>query len=530
MLKFKTIPSSPQNLTITINVTRTTKHNMTSSLPLSWYQTSPAIYERPLDGIEQFYISRAKQWEKTGHTQFAITACISISFSPSYLGVATETQGFEDKIEQALRSAWKMIRYNHPNLAATTYYDITTQKCVKKYVSLENNGMIEQWMTSSFKIINKKQSGLEFANTDPTFGNKATLFIITPPTSNSQSLKRDIVFRSPHDLIDGVGTLMLLNNLVANIVIALTSPKTEVIFGNEAKNLSPSLTVAAASSPPSQEMIEKYQQTCEVNETAKAGDIITLPLTLEKQGKKPDNSQYLPLYFTVEKTKLLLQACKQRGVTPTQIIHASIAVALFNLQANCEKARNARYISSAIMNLRPWCREPYNTSAHAAGVYHAIPAKLLVVDLVSPSNLNTAPENLKLDIYCSALEQVRAYYTFSSVNKEYLSMLPLVLAAKMAEPYNVTTCEFPSPNPKPSVTLSSMGVFDKVIKPSYELLEVDGPWIMGAEYSTGIGLFLGTWKGRMRLGAGYNSAFHTEEEVGKFLNDVKDIAFESIER
>jgi hypothetical protein len=52
---------------------------------------------------------------------------------------------------------------------------------------------------------------------------------------------------------------------------------------------------------------------------------------------------------------------------------------------------------------------------------------------------------------------------------------------------------------------------------------VDDPWVIGAEYRTGLGLFLSTFKGVLCMYAGYNKAYHSEDEVVRFLESVKDI-------
>jgi hypothetical protein len=52
---------------------------------------------------------------------------------------------------------------------------------------------------------------------------------------------------------------------------------------------------------------------------------------------------------------------------------------------------------------------------------------------------------------------------------------------------------------------------------------------MGAEYSTGIGLFLGTWRGIIPLSAGYNEMFHDENEVLGFLERVRKIVLEGLD-
>ena len=58
---------------------------------------------------------------------------------------------------------------------------------------------------------------------------------------------------------------------------------------------------------------------------------------------------------------------------------------------------------------------------------------------------------------------------------------------------------------------------------------MEEPWVIGAEYSTGLGLFLGTWKGVLCLSSGYNEAFHSRDEVVSFLQRVNNIVLEGLE-
>jgi hypothetical protein len=64
-------------------------------------------------------------------------------------------------------------------------------------------------------------------------------------------------------------------------------------------------------------------------------------------------------------------------------------------------------------------------------------------------------------------------------------------------------------------------VLDQIIEPRQGVFRVERPWVAADEYSTGVGVFLATWRGRMGLSAGFNAAFHAEEEVRRFLEDVR---------
>ena len=74
-----------------------------------------------------------------------------------------------------------------------------------------------------------------------------------------------------------------------------------------------------------------------------------------------------------------------------------------------------------------------------------------------------------------------------------------------------------------------MGIVDRIVQPQQGPFEVMEPWVMGAEYSTGIGAFLGSWNGMLCLSAGYNEAFHLEAEVLEFLERVKGVVIEGLE-
>lgn len=52
----------------------------------------------------------------------------------------------------------------------------------------------------------------------------------------------------------------------------------------------------------------------------------------------------------------------------------------------------------------------------------------------------------------------------------------------------------------------------------------------GEELGTGLGLFLGTFRGEMELSAAFNEAWHTAEEVHGFLDRCERIVFGWVDR
>ncbi|PVH69412.1 hypothetical protein DL98DRAFT_661699 [Cadophora sp. DSE1049] len=495
---------------------------------LLWREVSPGRYERNIDEAEQFYTSMAKTYEATGHTYFAITAYTGLSISTSS---ASEGSDLDARVERALRWAWKKLRHDCPTLAAPVAYDHPTKRCKKVYKTLRDAQEVDAWMSETFKLVDDGHTGEAFANADPPVGRHATLYLITPPEaipSEKQTFRRDILFRSHHDLVDGIGTLMLLNNLLHHAATAFeAATEVPIEFGDESRNLSPPLRIAAgipqSSSIDQKSKLAKVQS---INCAARAGaEAFSLPFTSAVQ--TPGNSQRAAIHFSSRESKSILTKTKSLQATVTQVFHAAIALAVRDLQAKTSQARGGRYFSYSLINLRHCCIPPYHKPRHAASVYHCVSANHLVVDLTVPAESVTPTEQTPEE-FLTTLDQVRNFYHNATIDADYLSIVPSLFTAVTPD-YPVSSGDVPAPNQSPSVSLSSMGVVDRIVQPMQGPFEVIEPWVMGAEYSTGIGAFLGTWNGVLCLSAGYNEAFHSEAEVLDFLERMKQIVIEGLE-
>jgi len=267
----------------------------------------------------------------------------------------------------------------------------------------------------------------------------------------------------------------------------------------------------------------------------------------------PLNSKRVSLYLSTEETHAIIAKCKEYSVTPTHAVHAAIALTVRDLQPRTSAERKAKYISYALINLRKSVKEEWShmdvnqrpPPQNIAAVYHGISASHLVVDLTVPSFSAPLPTPQESnEEFLQALSQVKTFYHNTKVDEDYLHAVP-TLFRELTPPYPEIPCEVPAPNPTPSVSLSSLGILDGIIRRNYkghkvpknlELgrhdciapgalrdIFIDDPWVMGSEYGTGLGLFLKTWQGRMELSAGYNEAFHDEVEVRDFLKGVKKV-------
>ena len=510
---------------------------------LTWQQTNLGHWEREIDEAERFYMCLAKSYEGSGRMYFAITGFAHISVEIEDDSAAHIGQNLED----ALRYAWLRLRYDHPTIASHTFYDEYQQKWKKRYTPFHPNDIeshTEEWLEQTFLPISPGWTGLEWCNADPIAPELPTLFVITSPNASEDDgmLRRDVVIRSPHDIMDGIGTLQILSKLFKVAAHLYAQPPSSwspppswtppLPPGSETWNLSAPLRVAAAISPiltlAQQELLQNL--ITENEALRKNVEILSVPF---KEGALiPGRHQRIETALTVSDTARLLGACKSIGATVTHVHHAAIAIAIRDLQKPGTEPRPARCISHTLINERPNCTGEYAASKHAATVYHTISGPSLALDFTIPSltELGTITKDQRQDEFTNLAEQVKSYYHRIRDSPDSLALAPSCWS--MATPHiadpTATETPVPAPNSTPSVGISSMGVIDRIISPRYGALEIDNPWVSGEELGTGFGVFLGSWEGSLKVSAVFNDAWHDGEEVEAFLRRVRGVVWKGL--
>ncbi|CAL5868980.1 uncharacterized protein PFLUO_LOCUS3208 [Penicillium psychrofluorescens] len=497
-----------------------------------WEQVKPGRWERDIDEIEQFYTTLARRFQGTGKTFFAMTAHVSFSVQR----IQPSIESHELHVTNALQKAWLRLRYDHPTIASWVEYNREKKSCRKIYEMFPDSGNVlaSAWLKETFRIVSTSQSCQEWCNSDPPVPKLPTLFLIKQPTSSSTNTKfsADIVLRSQHDIIDGIGSLYLLNNLFkfAGIVLGDATAFDIPNFGDEWVNLSPPFRVAA-SLPASltSEQDTRLKQILEKNAALRQGiQVATIPVQSEQL--VPGRHQRVSLTLDSQRTQKLLIACKSIGASITHVYHAAIALVLRDTQEKYSEERKVRFISYSLINERAHCKAPYDTSQHAVSVYHSASGPSLAIDLTVPAA--AALTSQKIDgtptEFGHIIELVKDYYLGIRNDPEHIAFIPSYWRLSTPPyPDSSDVPPIPSPNKAPSVSISSLGVIDNIISPTHGMFELDEPWVTGEELGTGLGLFLGTFRGRTCLSGAYNDAWHSETEVMEFLSKCNSLVFEA---
>ncbi|KAH7182428.1 uncharacterized protein B0J16DRAFT_373061 [Fusarium flagelliforme] len=490
---------------------------MTSPKDYNWHQSQPGVWQRPLDELEQFYTSMVILYEGSGRMFFGITGHISLSI--------TAANNAEHEVDEALRKAWLALRYNHPTLASQATQDPKVD-WAKTYKTIETEDEKSAWVEKTLVHITTGQTGNEFANSDPPAPKIPTMFVLHLPTEEGL-IRRDLVFRSPHDIIDGIGTLMLLNNFIALAAEAYEKGdvyELPILDGSEAANLSPSYRIAAnIPDKLSQAQMERLDAMAAQKEAVASDPTVeVLALPYRKGETVPGRHQRVALTLTKEETAQLLAACKNVKATPTHIFHAAAAIVMRDLQDNPAETKKVRYINYILQNERSNCSEPFNSTKHPAAVYHSVSGQSLVVDMdLYPSN-----HNLDRKEFLAVLDTIKDFYLTVKQDQEFYLLAPTMFSHLIPTlPPSPRPLPIPPPKAHPTVSISSMGRVESIIAPETKSFSAQNPWVTGEELGNGLGLFLGTFRGEMELSAASNDAWHTEEDVRGYLERCKSVVF-----
>ncbi|ENH65962.1 hypothetical protein FOC1_g10002084 [Fusarium oxysporum f. sp. cubense race 1] len=445
---------------------------MTTTRNYNWHQVKPGVWQRHIDEIEQFYSTMVVLYEGSGRI------------------------------------------YAHPTLASQVTQDVESGEWVKTYRELQGEADKDAWLERTLVRISNGQ----------TASRPCLIYIY----------RRDLVFRSPHDVIDGIGTLMMLNNFISLASDAYekgNAYEPPALDGSETSNLSPSYRVAAQiPETPDQAQLDRLKQMA-AQKAAAASDpnveILALPY---RQGDLlPGRHQRLALTLTREETQQLLKACKMAGATPTHVFHAAAAMVVRDLQNKPITTKRVRYINYILRNERSSCQEPYNTARHPATVYHSVSGQSLVVDMdLHPASIKPDAQTRKKE-FLSILETVKDFYLTVKQDEEFYVLAPTMFSqATPSLPSGPRPLPVPEPNAHPSVSISSMGRTDAIVAPEAGAFEARDPWVTGEELGNGLGLFLGTFQGELCLSAAYNDAWHMEADAKEYLERCKDVVFSGL--
>ncbi|CEI70607.1 hypothetical protein FVEN_g903 [Fusarium venenatum] len=491
---------------------------MTEETRFHWKQSNAGYWHRDIDECEQFY----QLYAKKEHGCYPVTACASFQ-------VKDASANLDANVESALRNAWIFLRHKHPTLGSHIECSDQPHTWKRLYKPFDTDEDVKSWLDSTFKIINTNKSALSWFNDEAPSFNLPTVYMAKSGLDAHQT----VVLRCPHDITDGVGVLQLLGQLFKHAssfykqANGFRYPLPDIDLR---KRLSPSLRVAA-SIPDllSEDQTKRFQELQTTN-----GSVYNHPCWLNLPPSASNDSASVMKRIAISSSQSLsseiLAGCKNiaPGVSLTHVFTASLTMALRELQPRQEQAYTTRYIGRSMINIHPYCLQPFNSPDHAAAAYHAVSAQALGIDVKIPSS---ADDGTKVDTLSELAIKVRDFYQQIKPNLSNDTYEQALFAPQVFQTL------FPPPGVDPwavqktpfcPVSLSSIGNLSTIVGSSDSIFELSKVWAASQPINAGVVVFLGSWDGQIELSSVFNTQYHNEEYMERFITKILTHVFEGL--
>jgi hypothetical protein len=490
----------------------------------AWLKTPDGLWCRDIDKAEQFYASFCRSPHDPNLASFPVTCHASFT--------VLDVTG--SGVEKALRSAWTALREEHPSLSSWIQFNpqrATWEKVYAPFRQSEDNSAEEKWLSETFKTV-VSEAREEWLNLDPPVCKLPSLFLVKPEVEDNQEAWHGTLYlRSPHDMIDGVGVLHLLNRLFQLArETYLATAITTLSSADEINRLSLPLHAATGiSEHETEEQRSRFKDLLARNATIQTEKpLLGLPLsgTTCSQPTQPGSIQRATISLSEDASRRLLTQCRHHKVTATHVMSAALVMVLRDLQPLDPEASSVRYSNQAMISLRHLCKPPFDP--FAVGNYHIIAPNAMAIDVAASHP--DLPQRTRATELLSTANQFKDYYTTvrTGLNESAHDYLAF---ARMT--WDLFTPKESSPPPPPSktaaVAISSLGNLSAILKGSYGPFEVTDVWVAGEPLGTGVSTFLQTWSGVMSISMLFNSAFHEKEYIEMFQQRIVECLVQGLE-
>ncbi|ORY11714.1 hypothetical protein BCR34DRAFT_587717 [Clohesyomyces aquaticus] len=441
---------------------------------LSWKETRPGRWERPQSCLEKINLLNRNVDKALDRDNWAKTAVVKLEFDPA-LGDP----------EVALRTAWKQVRYNYPEIAAFPYNGIYMYR-------IGNPEQVSLWVSATFSVAPE-------TTVDELLGqiprNEQMMCYYLPNTS-------EVLIRSPHYRLDARGAILCLNYFVESL--AYLNPV--LAFGGCAKNLSPSIDAALAI---------PYEYTSAIERAA-----------LQRlDALHPHNP---PLELTPTVTKQLPGRTLRRVIKLSQSETHAVISGCAKSSMDLTTALHAALVSAVVKTARPTEVQSFMASFHCD-------LRLLIKD---PVSTKCAPTS------CTSVITSEVQVSPTSTFKSYYAQLAPVYASGYA-PYLASTACFHEKLAKelysngkgsgdadgqPAPRFGPLGVIDEQLRKESGCgyVRVKDFWLGGEMLTRRKMVHSWIYEGRIVFSCCYNESYWQDGFVEGFLEKIKETLMQEV--
>ncbi|KAI1452158.1 hypothetical protein F4805DRAFT_471059 [Annulohypoxylon moriforme] len=464
---------------------------------MAWKETDrKGIFSRPIGENEAYIKLVGDSGIPLNREHWAINSAATI--------IPTGSSAPAD-LAALFRNAWAHLRFQHPSIAAEVGPDGTSFT----YTMPANEDALDAWVSQTFTVATDANSS---ADVIPTFQPTPYAKLVYIPQSS------ELLLHTTHWRTDGIGILHLLDALLAlaSSPSTLTTPAS-LPWGTEVTRLTPSIEDSACI-PQTPTPEQKARAAAFVDTFSHTAGAIGIPY-LGDASTLPTGTRSAVLTFSPATTAKIVETCKARGISVTAAVHASVGGANYALadpdldSATCGRGQEKRHYASTIrFALRPHLAEPYCAAAGAAGLYTTGWMKRVEAGMTWGKRAGEFQGEYRKGVTRDFLD----------AHREYAVQLGELLRGLGKNGSKDVKGEVGPPS---DVDISSIGIVEKIVKRFYGSAEAGfevRAVSIGVEILSRQGVtFVWTFRDQLNLNVAYNEAFHSAEQMSRFVNMVK---------
>ncbi|KAH7079804.1 hypothetical protein FB567DRAFT_533348 [Paraphoma chrysanthemicola] len=441
----------------------------------TWKETRPGRWERPQSYLEKINILTRNVPNAIGGDNWAKNAVAKLDFHPSIKDPAAY-----------LQTAWKQVRYNHPEIAAFPYNG--------NYVyRVGDTTSIALWVSATFSVVENTTVD-ELLGRIPRNEQMMCYFL---RTSN------EVLIWSPHYRVDARGAIFCLNHLIES----LANMNPDLTFGGCAKNLSPSieatLGVRSESTPEIEAAVQKRIDALKLHKPP-------LELTPKMSSEKPGYTKRHFVRLSKTDTTALLACCTSKSLAIDAVLHAALITSVAKVVPPSEEQS---FMASFHSNLR-----------------------ILIPEGVAPKQSPTSYTSIiTTEVDVSPATNFGSYYAqlapvYAAGYAPYLQSSSLFHTRLGEMQYSTVDSSPPKGETEGQLQprFASLGVVDEQITRNVEngLVKVQDFWLGAETLTMRMMVHTWIWDGQLTLSVTYNESYWDRQSAAQLLDGMQDTLME----
>ncbi|KAK1242700.1 hypothetical protein MKX08_005512 [Trichoderma sp. CBMAI-0020] len=480
---------------------------------LGWRQSSAGISSRPFDTLENFFIVMTSSGAPVNREYWAASVALKIKFNPD----------LTDPVPY-LRRAWLLTGRLHPTFTASIIKQSNDGSTGQETSSARPLLSVQPfdadaWVSKSFLTASE-------ASASAVFGSMLSNGI---PTCHWLPASQEIIIRSAHWRIDGMGLLMLAHSFLSSLASVLRHgvdcdlDSYDGLVGSGL--LTRSLDDVADAYIDEDSTPENIKAAVDglIGEFVQGIPSIGLPTLPDSETVPPGDTAREALRIDARTTASIVAACRARKISVNSAVHAAVIRAT----ATYPQHPLAKHFATIFpVDMRRHLPKPYDGPDYAVGVFSSgLP--VCIHDVLGENDASgNGPKSFQ-----EIAQQVALVYATNLSHFTTDDEGNPVSMTKVVAPYVRRTTKLFSAPPPPELPpiqnpdVSSIGKVEAYLQRSYgddkQGFEVADIWLGTQILSRMVQLHVWGFRDELNIAACFNVSFYEAKFVKDFLEKVE---------